>query len=334
MIIAAPDHQHVPLTIDACAAGKDVYVEKPLTHELSEAAAVIEAQNHYARIVQVGTQQRSMPQFQKAYEIVTLRPAGRDSQGASHLESQHAALGPRQVQHRSQDGRLEAISGHGPRAAVRRVSLSQLAVVLGFWRRHSDRLDGALDRHRPLVPGSRSSGDRGHDRRLVQGPGHCGKRPTPCRRCCTIRTSGVQVYFEGTFVNARNAAMLEFMGSEATLYLDRGRYEIHPGAKQEDRGQRNDFGQRAAGGRFLRPAERRGAAPGQLGGVRSQPQASRIARPKWASAPRRRRTWATRRCAAGKWRIGRRDRVRGSPNGDDLQQVVGLQDQDAAWRRA
>ncbi len=39
---------------------------------------------------------------------------------------------------------------------------------------------------------------------------------------------GAQVYFEGTFVNARNAAMLEFMGSEATLYLDRGRYEIHP----------------------------------------------------------------------------------------------------------
>ena len=38
----------------------------------------------------------------------------------------------------------------------------------------------------------------------------------------------VQVYFEGTFINARNRAMLEFMGTEATLYLDRGRYEIHP----------------------------------------------------------------------------------------------------------
>src|SRR5690606_22253842 len=36
------------------------------------------------------------------------------------------------------------------------------------------------------------------------------------------------IYFEGTFVNARNGAMLEFMGSEATLYLDRGRYELHP----------------------------------------------------------------------------------------------------------
>jgi hypothetical protein len=38
----------------------------------------------------------------------------------------------------------------------------------------------------------------------------------------------VQAYFEGTFVNARNAAMCEFMGSEATLYIDRGRYEVHP----------------------------------------------------------------------------------------------------------
>jgi predicted dehydrogenase len=38
----------------------------------------------------------------------------------------------------------------------------------------------------------------------------------------------VQAYFEGTFSNARNGAMIEFMGTEATLYIDRGRYEIHP----------------------------------------------------------------------------------------------------------
>ena len=38
----------------------------------------------------------------------------------------------------------------------------------------------------------------------------------------------LQIYYEGTFVSARNGAMLEFMGREATLYLDRGRYEIIP----------------------------------------------------------------------------------------------------------
>ena len=38
----------------------------------------------------------------------------------------------------------------------------------------------------------------------------------------------LQVYFEGTFSNARNGAMLELMGTDATLYVDRGRYEVHP----------------------------------------------------------------------------------------------------------
>src|SRR5437868_3125086 len=70
VLVGTPDHWHVPITVDACAAGKDVYVEKPLTHDLSEGPSVIEAQNRHRRIVQVGTQQRSMPHLQKAYEIV------------------------------------------------------------------------------------------------------------------------------------------------------------------------------------------------------------------------------------------------------------------------
>ena len=70
VLIGSPDHWHVAMTIAACEAGKDVYVEKPLTHSPSEGAAVIEAQNHNRRIVQVGMQQRSMPQVQKAREIL------------------------------------------------------------------------------------------------------------------------------------------------------------------------------------------------------------------------------------------------------------------------
>ena len=44
-MIGSPDHWHVPMAVDACNAGKDVYVEKPLTHDLAEGAAIIEAQN-------------------------------------------------------------------------------------------------------------------------------------------------------------------------------------------------------------------------------------------------------------------------------------------------
>ena len=89
VLIGAPDHWHVPMTVDACAAGKDVYVEKPLTHSLAEGDRVIKAKNDHKRIVQVGTQQRSMPHFQKAKELIDAgrigghRHSGRSSPGPS-----------------------------------------------------------------------------------------------------------------------------------------------------------------------------------------------------------------------------------------------------------
>ena len=52
--IATPDHWHSLMAIWGCEAGKDVYVEKPLTHDLSEGQRVIDAQNKHRRIVQIG----------------------------------------------------------------------------------------------------------------------------------------------------------------------------------------------------------------------------------------------------------------------------------------
>ncbi|MCF6286739.1 MAG: Gfo/Idh/MocA family oxidoreductase, partial [Candidatus Hydrogenedentes bacterium] len=66
VVIGTSDHWHVPITIDACHAGKDVYVEKPLTHSIEEGAAVIKAQKETGRVVQVVMQQRSMPHLIEA----------------------------------------------------------------------------------------------------------------------------------------------------------------------------------------------------------------------------------------------------------------------------
>jgi predicted dehydrogenase len=57
--IAAPNHWHSLITIWACQAGKDVYVEKPLSHDVTEGRRCIEAAHKYGRMVQHGTQQRS-----------------------------------------------------------------------------------------------------------------------------------------------------------------------------------------------------------------------------------------------------------------------------------
>jgi predicted dehydrogenase len=59
VIVATPDHWHSPLAIQACRAGKDVYVEKPHAHNIWESRQLVEAVRKYDRIVQVGTQNRS-----------------------------------------------------------------------------------------------------------------------------------------------------------------------------------------------------------------------------------------------------------------------------------
>jgi len=68
--IATPDHWHAIPMIMACEAGKDVYIEKPVSHTVHEGRRMVEAAARHNRIVQVGTQQRSGEHFQKAVELV------------------------------------------------------------------------------------------------------------------------------------------------------------------------------------------------------------------------------------------------------------------------
>lgn len=77
VVIATPDHWHAPLSIDACRAGKDVYVEKPHAHNIWESRQMVTAARRYRRIVQVGTQNRSAPYNQLALDYVNSGKLGR-----------------------------------------------------------------------------------------------------------------------------------------------------------------------------------------------------------------------------------------------------------------
>src|ERR1035441_6089792 len=70
VVVATPDHWHAMLTIMACAAGKDVYVEKPLTVFIDEGKWMLQAMNKYKRVVVVGTQRNHNPGHQTAKRIV------------------------------------------------------------------------------------------------------------------------------------------------------------------------------------------------------------------------------------------------------------------------
>ncbi len=77
IVIATPDHWHAPATILACEAGKDVYVEKPPSHNVREGRLMVEAARRHKRIVQVGTQSRSRPSTRRAIEYVRSGKIGR-----------------------------------------------------------------------------------------------------------------------------------------------------------------------------------------------------------------------------------------------------------------
>lgn len=226
VLIATPDHWHVPITIAACRAGKDVYVEKPLTHSLREGAAVIAAQNEHKRIVQVGTQQRSMPHFQKASEIIRAGTIGKVHK--VHLtwnrNQPRSRKSPQNVDPKQLD--WKAFLGNAPEQPFDEYRFRQWrwfwdfggGILTDLMVHFIDIVHWFLGVDHPLS--ATAIGDHYNS---------AGVWETPDTIQALLRYSdGFQVYFEGTFVNARNGAMLEFMGEDATLYLDRGRYELYP----------------------------------------------------------------------------------------------------------
>src|SRR5213083_697055 len=70
VLIATPDHWHAIPTVLACQAGKDVYVEKPLAHNIQEGRAMVEAARRHNRVVQMGAQQRSAPHYAEVARII------------------------------------------------------------------------------------------------------------------------------------------------------------------------------------------------------------------------------------------------------------------------
>ena len=77
VIVATPDHWHALPTILACQAGKDVYVEKPLSLSIGEGRVMVNAARRHNRVVQMGTQQRSATHYTDAVEYVKSGKLGR-----------------------------------------------------------------------------------------------------------------------------------------------------------------------------------------------------------------------------------------------------------------
>lgn len=226
VIIGSPDHWHVPMTIDAVQAGKDVYVEKPLTHSLEEGEKVIKAVRATKQVVQVGTQQRSMEHIQKAREAILggkVGPIRRVhmswNRNADRVKRDASKLDESQVN-------WKAFVGNAPNQPFDDYKMRNWrwfwdfggGIFTDLMVHWIDVAHWILGEVEPLRAASLGS--------MVNAKG-VWETPDMVQTILEYK-DGLQMHFEGGFSNARHGARIEFMGAEGTVYVDRGRFEIIP----------------------------------------------------------------------------------------------------------
>ena len=91
-MVATPDHWHAMLTIAGCLAGKDVYVEKPASHNILEGKTAVATARKHGRMVQLGTQIRSAPFLREAAEYVKSGAMGKVIYGKAWETSRNAEV--------------------------------------------------------------------------------------------------------------------------------------------------------------------------------------------------------------------------------------------------
>jgi len=97
VIVATPDHWHVRIAVAALAGGKDVYLEKPVTHTLEEGETLAKSVRSSRQILQCGMQQRSWPHFRNAVDLIQGGALGRVTQVRTYWWQNYSNWAPKPI---------------------------------------------------------------------------------------------------------------------------------------------------------------------------------------------------------------------------------------------
>lgn len=119
VVIATPDHWHAPMSILAMQADKHVYVEKPCSHTMEETSLLIEVQDKYEKLLQMGNQQRSSRTSRLAIKEISEGVIGTPYMGKAFYYNSRASIGNGQVINVPDSLNWDLWQGPAPREAYR-----------------------------------------------------------------------------------------------------------------------------------------------------------------------------------------------------------------------
>jgi predicted dehydrogenase len=222
LFIASPDHWHVRMAVDALAAGKDVYLEKPVTHTIEEGATLTRAVRSGKQILQSGMQQRSWTHFRDAVDLIQAGSLGRIPQVRAYWwQNYHRDWAPEPIAVQALDWKLWLGS-----APDQPFSEEKFNNWRWFWNFGGGAMTDLFTHWIDVVHWAMKS-DQPREAQMLADKYVFDQWDCPDTIHAAFRYPGFDVGYEGMMNSSIDDGGLEFRGTEATLKIDRGGFAVY-----------------------------------------------------------------------------------------------------------
>ncbi len=222
VFIATPDHWHVRMAIDAMVAGKDVYLEKPVTHMIEEGATLTHAVRSSKQILQCGMQQRSWTHFRDAVDLVQAGSLGRVVQVRTFWWQNYQRHWPvKAIDAQALDWKTWL--GSAPDQPFSEEKYN-------YWRWYWNFGGGAMTdlfTHWIDVVHWAMRSDQPRTAHMLADKYIFEQWDCPDTIQAAFRYPGFDVVYEGMMNSSIDDGGIEFRGTEATLKIDRGGFTVY-----------------------------------------------------------------------------------------------------------
>lgn len=222
VFIASPDHWHVRMAVDAIAAGKDVYLEKPVTHTIEEGATLTKAVRSSKQVLQCGMQQRSWTHFRDAVDLIQAGSLGRVPQVRTYWWQNYNAWVPKKISD-PQNIDWKQWLGGAPEQPFDDEKFHR-------WRWYWNFGGGAMTdlfTHWIDVVHWALRADQPKDAQIVADKLIFQQWECPDTLQAAFRYPGFGVVYEGMMASSIDDGGLEFRGTEGTLKINRGGFQVY-----------------------------------------------------------------------------------------------------------